>query len=469
MKNRKSAFMKKRLLSCSWRALGLLAVAFASCMVHATERPNVILIVTDDMGYADIGSFGCKDIKTPNLDRIASEGTLFTNAYVSAPVCVPSRMGFLTGRYQQRWGVYGNGDGYTPGGLQGMAQQSVFAEPFQKAGYATALFGKWHLSGNASLNGAPRETLPEQNGFDEVCVIQGGMSPYKPGTLLYTGNGQQQQAAEYLTDHFSTLSVDFINRNKAKPFLLCLTFNAVHAPLQATQSDLDAHKEISLVDRRTYAAMLSAMDRNIGRVLDTLDAAGLEEKTIIAFLSDNGGPAHDARGHSRNMAENGPLRGHKFDILEGGIRVPLLLRWPGKIPAAKMFEGVTSALDLAPTFLSAARLPFPEQPLDGVDLLPFLDGKKSGDPHPTLAWESNWFNKPDCALRRGNWKIVQMGTGAQGPLLEKWELYDLNTDIGEANNVATQSPEIVKELDAAYRKWRSQMPAAASARAGAKR
>ena len=436
--------------------IGLLLTAAQPCL--AAAKPNVVLIMADDMGYADLGAFGCNEFKTPNLDRLAAEGTRFSDAYVSAPVCVPSRMGILIGRYQQRWGIYRNSDGHSPHGLTGTAQEYTVAEIFQKAGYATALIGKWHLSGDREVEKAPPETRPERNGFEEVAIISGGMSSYKAGTPLYRGGGRVEAAPEYLTDHFGKLSVDFIERHKDKPFLLCLTFNAVHAPLQAVEADRQQHGEIANLDRRTYAGMMSAMDRNIGRVLDALAASGLEKNTIVAFLSDNGGPAPDAAGHSRNMADNGPLRGHKFDILEGGIRTPMLLKWPGKIPAGQTFSGLSSSMDLPATFLAAAGLEAPsDKPLDGVDLLPFLSGKQTGEPHRELFWQSNWFVKPDCALRRGNWKIVQLRTGPQGPEAGKWELYDLSRDVGEASNVAQQHPEIVKELDAAFRAWRAGM------------
>lgn len=449
--------MKNNILAAFLAVVAVFEVHVAICWAAEPVRPNVVLIISDDMGYSDIGPFGCKDIRTPNIDRLAKGGTLFTDAYVSGPICVPSRMGIMTGRYQQRWGVYGNNDGYTPEGLKRTAAETTIAEVFQKAGYVTALIGKWHLSGNGAILKAPPETLPEKNGFDEVTVIPGGMSAYKEA-MLYCGGGRLEKAPEYLTDHFGKLSVDFIQRNKSKPFLLFLTFNAVHAPLQAVDADVAKCGEIPVVDRRTYAGMMTALDRNVGRVLDAITAAGVEQNTIVVFLSDNGGPAHDAAVHSRNMAENGPFRGHKFDVLEGGIRTPMMMKWPGRIPAGKKFSGLSSSMDIGATFLAAAGLFAPtDKPLDGIDLLPFLDGRKSGEPHASLFWECNWYDKPDCAARRGQWKIVQLCTGTEGLTAEKWQLFNLSTDLGEANNVAGKHPEIVKELDGAFRDWRSQM------------
>jgi arylsulfatase A-like enzyme len=235
-------------------------------------------------------------------------------------------------------------------------------------------------------------------------------------------------------------------------------FNAVHAPLQALDEDKARYDEITHVDRRTYAAMLDSMDRNIGRVLDTLDKFGLADNTLVAFLSDNGGPAHDAPGHSYNMADNGQLRGHKFDVWEGGIRSPMIFRWPGRIPSAKRYDGLCSSMDLAATFLAAAKLPAPtDHPLDGVDLLPFLTGQQSGEPHDWLAWAADQGRGVDTALRRGSWKIVQRQTGRGGPEPSAWELYSLAQDISETRNLAAQHPEQVKEMAALFHQWRSQM------------
>ena len=213
------------------------------------------------------------------------------------------------------------------------------------------------------------------------------------------------------------------------------------------------------VDRHTYAGMMTALDRNVGRVLDAIAAAELEQNTIVAFLSDNGGPAHDAAGHSRNMADNGPLRGHKFDVLEGGIRTPMMMKWPGRIPSGKKFSGLSS---FAWTSRRRSSPPpgFPPRFRNrstGWICCRSSTAARAATRMPSLFWECNWFGPPDCAARRGHWKIVQLRTGPDGPLADKWELYDLSRDIGEARNVADKNPEIVRELDAAYRSWRSQM------------
>jgi len=440
-------------------AILLIAGAVTLYAAEQSRKPNIVLIVADDMGYSDLGFTGCKDMRTPNLDRLAAAGTVFTDAYVTGPICVPSRMGIMTGRNPARWGVYNNNGGQWPEGQKRTAAETTVAELFQQAGYATGLFGKWHLCGNKPEQREP-EAVPERNGFDEVEMIPGGMSGYAAGVPLYRAGGETVKAPEYLTDHFGKLAAGFIERHKDKPFFLALTFNAVHAPLHALDEDKQANGEIAAVDRRTYAGMMTSMDRNIGRVLNAIAAAGLEKNTIVAFLSDNGGPAPDAEEHSRNTASNGLLRGYKFDVWEGGIRTPMVMKWPGHIPAGKRFAGLSSSMDLGATFLAAAGLSEPaNRPLDGVNLLPFLTGEKTGDPHDALFWECRWFPKPDCAARSGTWKIVQRETGPDGPDPAKWQLFDLSKDIGEQNNLADQHPERISEMDKAFRNWRSQMAA----------
>jgi len=439
------------------RCFFLLFLAACLSSASANEKPNIVLIVADDMGYADIGATGVKDIRTPNLDRLAREGTFFSDAYVTGPICVPSRMGIFMGRHQARWGVYTNSHGYVESHQRATAAETTIAEFLKQAGYATALFGKWHLCGQSKF--PPVEGgQPEDNGFDEVEVIFGGMAPFWKGTPLYQAGGNKVEAPEYLTDHFGNLSADFVKRKKDSPFFLALMFNAVHAPLHALDEDKAKYDENTHMDRRTYAAMLDSMDKNIGRVLDTLDQLGLADNTLVAFLSDNGGPAHDAPGHSYNMADNGPLRGHKFDVWEGGIRSPMILKWPDRIPAGKRYNGLSSSMDLAATFLAAAGLPAPtDRALDGVNLLPFVNGKQDGEPHEWLAWAAQWRAGMDTALRRGDWKIVQLETGKEGPAPEAWELYHLAKDISETTNVAAQTPDRVQEMADLFHQWRAQM------------
>lgn len=437
----------------------VLSVACVACSAEQDQRPNIVLIVSDDMGYGDVGVFGCKDIETPNIDRLAREGVVFTDAYVSGPICSPSRLGLMTGRYPSRWGIYTNEDVFTAEGLEGTAAETTVATLLRKEGYRTGIFGKWHLC--ADLFKAPEENRPERLGFDEVCVVRGGMASYRAGTPLYGGDGREVKAPEYLTDHFGKLSADFIGRNKHRPFFLYLAFTAPHAPLEATREDMARYESIADQGRRTYAGMMAALDRNVGRVLDALAEAEIEDDTLVVFLSDNGGPSPTSHATSRNMASNLPLRGFKGDVYEGGVRTPMIMKWPGHLAPDSKFGGMVSSLDVAPTFLSAARHAAPlDRPLDGQDLVPYLDGRTPGEPHAALCWEWSWFSGPPLCrfgVRRGDWKAVQVRRGADGPVPTMWQLYDLSNDIGEARDLATHHPEKVAELAEAFRDWRAQM------------
>ena len=466
-----------------WARLAFLAAVIPSAITHpvaaATPRPNIVVILSDDMGYADLPGFGAdKEIPMPSLDRLAREGVRFTDAYVTAPVCVPSRMGLMTGRHQLRNGVYTNvygGPAYSA--FQGERLMPAY---FKEAGYSTAIFGKWHLSGNGDIVKRSAEECPDAKGWDEIVVIPGGMDNFFAGTRLYHKGGKLKPAPEYLTDHFGKLAADFVARKKEGPFLLYLAFNAPHAPLHAEDEDIAAFGSLegydraryvpSLVvgkrdpakDRQVYAGMMRAMDRNIGRVLDALNAAGVAENTLVFFLNDNGGPSLDASAHSYNQASNAPYRGGKFDCFEGGIRTPMLARWPAKIKGGQTFAGLSSSMDILPTALTAAGIPLPQdRPLDGVDLLPFLDGSKAGDPHGSLCWQ-NFFGDEDktgqAAIRSGKWKVHQNAPVTTGPKPGQWQLYDLAADPGETNDLAAENPDVVRRLVEQWTTWRSSMP-----------
>lgn len=464
-----------------------LSFALAPCLASAqspnTEgKPNFVIILTDDMGYADVPGFGAdKEIPMPNLDRLRREGMLFSDAYVTGPICVPSRMGLMSGRHQARSGVYTNV--YPQPGMGEMAfrrfqEERLMPSFLKEAGYATAMFGKWHLSGNHSLDKRSENELPDSKGWDEIVIIPGGMDQFWAGTRLYHKGGEIKPAPEYLTDHFGKLSADFIARKKAETFFLYLAFSSPHAPLHAEDEDIAAFGSLDgydrkrytprlevedrqpKMDRQVYAGMMRAVDRNVGRVLDALDAAGVADNTLVIFLNDNGGPALNATWHSYNQACNAPLRGYKFDCLEGGIRTPMLARWPGKIPAGEKFSGVISSMDYLPTFLTAAGVPLPtDRPLDGVNLLPFLFGETKGDPHEALYWQNMWANRVQAAIRSGKWKLHKPVSGLTSEIHAKrsWELYDLETDPGESRNLAAEHPELVKQLADQWSKWRSEM------------
>ncbi len=412
------------------------------------KRPNILVIVGDDMGYADVGFHGCRDIPTPHLDALAKSGVRFTNGYVTGPYCSPTRAGLLTGRYQQRFGHEFNPGGGPNAGLP--LSETTIADRLKAAGYATGLVGKWHLGGAEKFH-------PQRRGFDEFFGFLGGAHSYFPekrgGRTILRGT-EPADEAEYLTDAFGREAVAFIERHKAKPFFLYLAFNAVHTPMHATDERLKRFASIADEQRRTYAAMMAAMDENIGRVLGKLRTEKLEENTLIAFISDNGGPT--MKGVTINGSINTPLRGSKRTTLEGGIRVPFVLSWKGMLPTGKAFESPVIQLDLLPTALAAAGIETkPHAKLDGVNLLPFLTGKVTSQPHETLLWR---FGQ-QMAIRHGNWKLVRYDTAADGakPGLTKYKLYNLADDLGESHDLAADKPDKVKELEALWKKWDAEL------------
>jgi arylsulfatase A-like enzyme len=352
----------------------LLLSAFA--ISAADKKPNVILIVGDDMGYADVGFHGCKEIPTPHLDALAKSGVRFTNGYVSGPYCSPTRAGLLTGRYQTRFGHE-----FNPGGVQATKAglpltESTIADRMKAAGYRTALIGKWHLGTD--------ERHPQKRGFDDFFGFLGGAHDYfKPEGVLRGSEPADEKA--YLTDALGREAVSFIDKNKDKPFFLYLAFNAVHTPMQADDPRLKKFAAIKDKQRQTYAAMMSALDDAVGIVVKKLADEKLTENTLVAFISDNGGPT--MQGTTINASINTPLRGSKRTTLEGGIRVPFVVSWPGKVQQGTTDDRPVIQLDLHVTALAAAGVaPKAEWHVEGVDLLPYLSGKEKGQPHAALYW-----------------------------------------------------------------------------------
>ena len=432
-------------------------------LAAGADRPNIVFLVADDLGYEDVGFQGCPDVPTPNIDAIARGGVRFANGYVSGPNCSPSRAGLLTGRYQQRFGHEFNPPGEGPGLGLSLAETTV-ADRLKSAGYATGLVGKWHL-------GAAPEYHPLRRGFDEFFGFLSGAHPYVsgPGSRLLRGTRAVEEK-EYLTDAIARESVSFIDRHRSHPFFLEVSFNAVHTPMQATDSRLKRFASIADETRRTYAAMLAAMDEGIGRVLDALRANGLEEKTLVVFLSDNGGPT--LPGTTVNGARNRPLRGSKRTTLEGGVRVPFVIRWKGTLPAGAVYDLPVIQLDLLPTALAAAGVASePGWKLDGVDLLPFVRGDVKTAPHDALYWRQG----PQMAIRRGPWKLVRYDRtvdepGAQSDTrsieVTPPRLYNLDADPGERDDLAARHPEKVAELLRAWRAWDAQLAPPPSWKAG---
>lgn len=418
----------------------LLAVILASSS-RAADRPNIVILLADDLGYADVGFHDCKDIPTPNLDALAKGGVRCTNGYVSGVYCSPTRAGLMTGRYQQRFGHEFNPSGGKMGAdAAGLPlSETTLADRLKTAGYKTGLVGKWHLGATAKMQ-------PNQRGFQEFFGFLGGAHSYFPeDTKTIFRNGQAVQEKEYLTDAFAREAIAFIDRHHAEPFFLYLAFNAVHTPMHAGEKYLNRFPNIKDKQRRTYAGMLSAMDDAVGAVLAKLRASGLEENTLIAFFSDNGGPT--MQGTTVNGSINAPLRGSKRQTLEGGIHVPFVVHWKGKLPAGKVYENPVLQLDLHTTALAVAGVEVkPEWKLDGVNLLPYLQGKNSAKPHETLTWR---FGQ-QMAIRHGDWKLVQYDTTGR-------KLYNLAHDIGESKDVARSNPEKVKELETIWHTWNKEL------------
>ncbi|MCI0456177.1 MAG: sulfatase [Gemmataceae bacterium] len=421
------------------------------------RKPNIVILLADDMGYADVGFQGCRDIPTPHIDALANNGVRCTNGYVSGVYCSPTRAGLLIGRYQQRFGHEFNPGNKGDAEILGLPlTETTLADRLKAAGYTTGLVGKWHL-GNAP------KFHPQKRGFDEFFGFLAGAHSYFPGqgAPIYRGTTAVKEP-EYLTDAFAREAVAFIDRHKAKPFFLYLAFNAVHTPMHATDDRLKQFSAIPDQARRTYAAMLAAMDEAVGKVLERLRSAGLEENTLVFFFSDNGGPTMP--GTTINASRNTPLRGSKRTTLEGGIRVPFVVQWKGKLPAGKVYDQMVIQLDVLPTALAAAGVESrPEGPQDGVNLLPYLTGQNTQPPHATLYWRMG----QQLAIRQGDWKLVQYDPTADGTTggpsrgaasgVTPRRLYHLAQDIGEANDLAAKHPEKVKELEAAWQNWNAQL------------
>lgn len=428
------------------RPLLLLAALLLASSAFAA-KPNVLLIVADDLGYHDLGFQGSKEITTPHLDKLAAQSLVCTNGYVSHPFCSPTRAGIMTGRYQHRFGHENNPAWLPQDTVAGLPlTETTYPQLMRKAGYTTGAVGKWHL-------GAHPQFHPNERGFDEYFGALGGGHQYFPGdkggveyTLPLNRNGKDEPQTKYLAEQFGDEAAAFIGRHtgEAKPWMLYLAFNAPHTPLQAPQKWLDRYSQIADKSRQTYAAMVSAMDEAVGAVLDKLDATKQRENTLICFVSDNGGPNLQAKSGS-NFTSNAPLRGAKGMVYEGGMRVPFLVSWPAKIKPGK-YEQPVIALDFLPTSLAAAdSADLTPKNLDGVNLLPFLSGEKSTAPHDTLFWRTGGPGGNN-AVRRGSMKLVRLGKAEP-------ELYDLSTDIGESQNLAAEKPEVVKELITAIADW----------------
>ncbi len=419
----------------------------------AAAKPNVLVILADDLGWGELGCQGfTKEISTPNIDSIAANGVRFTSGYVSGPYCSPTRAGFMTGRYQQRFGHE-----FNPGPAEqavdnfGLSlKETTIADRMKSAGYATAWIGKSHL-------GYKPEFHPQKRGFDYYYGFLGGAHSYldneDAANPIMKGT-EKVPGVTYTTEQFTSEAVDFINRSKDQPWFVYLAYNAVHSPMHATEKYLSRFSSITDKKRQSFAAMLSAMDDGVGAVLSKIRELGQEENTLVVFFSDNGGPT------PQTTSQNGSLRGFKAQTWEGGIRVPYLMQWKGRIPAGQVDDRPVIQLDIHPTALAAAGVSVdPAWKLDGVNLLPYATGENKAAPHESLYWR---FGE-QIALRQGDWKIVKArdmeGDALSKPGTEGVALYNLKDDIGEKNNLAASKPEKLKELSDAWNTWNSTLMA----------
>ena len=407
-------------------------------------RPNILIILADDLGYADLGCQGCSDIPTPHIDSIAASGVRFTDGYATHPVCSPSRAGLMSGMYQHRFGFEHNSgpERYAAPNFGMPRDVRSLAEKLRAAGYATGMVGKWHIGFKEGLR-------PHERGFGESFVFLSGARSYLPNpserNRLLRDGIEIPEDAEYLTDAFGRESAAFIERHQDTPFFLYLAFNAVHSPLQATSEYEQRFPHIADRKRRTYAGMTAAMDDAVGRVLGKLRECQLEKKTLVFFYSDNGGPTWET------TSRNDPLRGIKGQMFEGGIRVPFLMQWKGTLPAGDVYREMVMGFDCHVTALAAAGVNASStRPLDGVNLIPYLTGEKAGRPHDRLFWRAGRKH----AARVGDWKLV-VEPREGDPML-----FNLAKDIGEQHDLGGSNPDKLKELQAAFGDWeKGTMPA----------
>ena len=437
-----------------------LAAALTTCRnaplaLRVTGAPNILLIFVDDLGYNDVSYNGAAHINTPNIDRLAETGVIFSQGYVNHPFCGPSRAGLMTGRYPSRFGMEWN-LAYAPfdtaHGLP--VDETVFVEPLQQAGYRTGLVGKWQL-------GAAYPFHPLNRGFDEFFGFLGGSHDYFEMDLtredefheklpLHEGIGFAEFEG-YLTDALTDRAIDFMTAERRNPFFLYLAYNAPHTPLQAPRSHLLKFRGVGDRNRRAYLAMVDALDQNIGRVLDALQASGQRDNTLIFFLSDNGGVAEDGL----SWADNHPFRGGKESFYEGGIRVPFLASWPARWPQGETYAEPVISLDVAATALAAAGVAVdPERRLDGVDLDPFVRGEAVAPARPLFwrQWSADRAYWTLFAVRLGDFKLVKTAPD------DELALFNLRDDPGETRNLWSDRPAVGERLLALWQEWDRENP-----------
>lgn len=419
------------------RVLALSSLFFTPLIAR---KPNVIIIFTDDQGTIDMNCYGAKDLVTPHMDGLARRGVRFTQFYSAAPVCSPSRVGLLTGRTPQHGGLNGN-VGLDSVGMP--SEQITIAEELKKAGYATAHIGKWHL-------GHHKETIPNGQGFDHSfghlvgCIDNYSHFFYWSGPNkhdLWRNGKEVFHNGEFFPDLMVKEAGEFIDQNKEKPFMIYFALNTPHYPYQGSPEWLEHYKDLPY-PRNLYAAFLSTTDDRIGNLLKKVEDAGLTKDTIVIFQSDHGA-SEEVRAHNGGGSA-GPHRGAKFSLYEGGIRVPAIISWPGKLPENETRDQIATGCDWYPTLLELCEVPPAGHKIDGKSLLSVINSSKI----PTAHESFNWKSGKAVAIREGNWKLIMTG--------KKIELYDLPNDLGESNNLSKEHLGIVARLQKMSREyWRS--------------
>lgn len=430
-------------------------------------RPNFVIILTDDQGYGDLSCMGATDFRTPHLDGLAASGVRFTDWYSNSPVCSPSRASLLTGRYPGNAGVRSILAGHrTATGLP--SGVPTLAAALRKLGYRTALFGKWHL-------GMAEVSRPHNHGFDEWFGFLAGCVDYyshifywamntggpanDPVHDLWENGSEVYRNGEYFTHQVTRRAVDYVRRTagSGEPFFLFLPYNAPHYPMHAPREYLDRFRGLA-PDRRIMAAMLSAMDDGVGAVLAELERQGARENTCVFFMSDNG-PSRETRNWLDGREDpyyggtTGRLKGHKFSLYEGGIRVPGIMSWPARVPRGRVVREPAAAMDIFPTFLKAAGGDASKYELDGADIMPML-AEGAAAPERAFYWEMN----EQTAVRKGKWKLVLKGQLVEGaPPEDEVFLADLDADMGEKKNFKDEHPDIARDLTRDAEAWRAEI------------
>ncbi|MGC8988987.1 MAG: sulfatase [Verrucomicrobiia bacterium] len=455
-----------------WMLFAFSLVLAGPVQIAGAQRPNVVFILADDLGWTDLGCQGSRYYETPNIDRLASEGMRFTHGYSCGPNCQPTRAALMTGQYGPRTGIYTVGDtnrfDWSMRPLIPVRNKTeldpakvTVAEVLQKSGYATGYFGKWHLGDDPGHH-------PLAQGFQEAVVSQG--RHFKFDTNPHVNVGPDVYLGDFLTGR----ALDFIRRNKDRPFLLWLSHFAVHSPYQAKQ-DKVAHfrskQGVGGHNNPVYAAMISSLDESVGRVVKAIDELGLGANTLLIFSSDNGGVGgYVAAGipAGEGVTDNAPLRGGKGMLYEGGVRVPFIFRWKGQIKPGTVCEEPIISVDILPTLaaVAGAEGPFDEK-IDGLNLLPLLLGRVSSLSRDALYWHfprylgsgpNIWRTTPAGAIRQGDFKLIEFFEDG------RLELYDLRRDQGQKHNLVVEQPGLARDLHVRLKRWRDEIGALMPAR-----